>query len=65
MHQLKKDTLRPVKKNFMNRELNEAIMVRSKVCNKFLKLKPEENLSVNIITNFWKTVCRLFYPQKF
>ena len=39
-------------KNFMNRELNEAIMVRSKVCNKFLKLNPEENLSVNIITNF-------------
>ena len=49
---IKKRYITASQKNFMNRELNEAIMVRSKVCSEFLKLNPEENLSVNIITNF-------------
>ena len=49
---IKKRYITASQKNFMNRELNEAIMVRSKVCNEFLKLNPEENLSVDIITNF-------------
>ena len=30
-------------KNFMDKELNEAIMIRSKLRNKLLKLKTEEN----------------------
>ena len=30
-------------KNFLDKELNQAIMVRSKVRNKFLKLDTEEN----------------------
>ena len=31
------------RKNFMDKELNEAIMIRSKLRNKLLKLKTEEN----------------------
>ena len=30
-------------KNFMDKQLNQAMMVRSKLRNKFLKLKTEEN----------------------
>ena len=30
-------------KNFIDKELDQAIMVRSKLCSKFLKLKTEEN----------------------
>ena len=30
-------------KSFMDKEINQAIMVRSKLCTKFLKLKTEEN----------------------
>ena len=30
-------------KNFMDKQLNQAMMVRSKLRNKFLKLRTEEN----------------------
>ena len=43
MHQLRKDTSRANQKNFIDKKLNPAIMVRSKLRNKFLKLKTEEN----------------------
>ena len=35
--------IRANQKNFMDKELNEAIMIRSKLRNKLLKLKTEEN----------------------
>ena len=35
--------IRANQKNVMDKEINQAIMVRSKLCNKFLKLKTEEN----------------------
>ena len=44
MYQLKKDTLVLIKKNLINEELNQDIMVRSKLRNKFLKLKAETDL---------------------
>ena len=40
---VKKRYIRANQKNFTDKELNEAIMVRSKLRNKFLKLKTEEN----------------------
>ena len=40
---VKKRYIRANQKNFMNKKLNQAIMVRFKFCNKFLKLKTEEN----------------------
>ena len=40
---VKKRYIRANQKNFMDKELNQAIMVRSKLRNKFLKLKTEEN----------------------
>ena len=40
---VKKRYIRVHQKNFIDKEFNEAIMVRSKLCNKFLKLKTEEN----------------------
>ena len=40
---VKKSYIRANQKNFMDKELNQAIMVRSKIRNKFLKLKTEEN----------------------
>ena len=46
MCQLKKDTLVLIKKNLINEELNQAIMVRSKLRNKFLKLKAETDLLI-------------------
>ena len=53
-------------KNVTDKELNQAIMFRSKLCNKFLKLKKWqylENLNLSSITDiklFWKTVSPLF-----
>ena len=44
MCQLKKDTLVLIKKNLINEELNQDIMVRSKLRNKFLTLKAETDL---------------------
>ena len=41
---VKKTYIRANQKNFMDKELNQAIMVRSKLRNKFLKLKIEENM---------------------
>ena len=40
---VKKRYIRADQKNFMDKELNQAIMVRSRLRNKFLKLKTEEN----------------------
>ena len=40
---VKERYIRANQKNFMDKELNQAIMVRSKLRNKFLKLKTEEN----------------------
>ena len=40
---VKKRHIRASKKTFMDKELNEPIMVRYKLRNKFLKLKTEEN----------------------
>ena len=40
---VKKGYIRANQKNFLDKELNQAIMVTSKFCNKFLKLKTEEN----------------------
>ena len=40
---VKKGYIRANQKNFLDKELNQAIMVTSKLCNKFLKLKTEEN----------------------
>ena len=40
---VKKRCIRVNQKNFMDKELNQAIMVRCKLRNKFLKLKTEEN----------------------
>ena len=40
---VKKRYIRANQKSFMYKELNQAIMVRSKLRNKFLKLKTEEN----------------------
>ena len=40
---VKKRYIRANQKNFMDKELNQAIMVRSRLRNKFLKLKTEEN----------------------
>ena len=39
---VKKRYVRGNQKNFVNKELNQAIMVRSKLCNKFVKLKTEK-----------------------
>ena len=39
---VKKRYIRTNQKNFMDKELNQGIMVRSKLRNKFLKLKTEE-----------------------
>ena len=46
MCQLKKDTLVLIKKTLINEELNQDIMVRSKLRNKFLKLKAETDLLI-------------------
>ena len=40
---VKERYIRANQKNFMDKELNQAIMVRSKLRNKFLKLKTEKN----------------------
>ena len=40
---LKKRYIRANQKNAIDKELNEAIMDRSKICNKIFKLKTEEN----------------------
>ena len=40
---VKKRYVRANQKNFVNKELNKAIMVRSKLRNTFLKLKSKEN----------------------
>ena len=40
---VKKKHIKANQNNFMDKELNQAIMVRSKLRNKFLKLKTEEN----------------------
>ena len=40
---VKKRYIRANQKNFMDKELNQAVIVRSKLRNKFLKLKNEEN----------------------
>ena len=40
---VKKSYISANQKNFMDKELNQAIMLRSKLRNKFLKLKTEEN----------------------
>ena len=40
---VKKRYIRANQKNFMDQERNQTIMARSKFCNKFLKLKTEEN----------------------
>ena len=40
---VKKRYIRADQKHVMNKELNQAIMVRSKLRNKFLELKSEEN----------------------
>ena len=60
----------------MDRELNQAFMVRPKLQNKFLRLKTQENriayvsqhiLNINSISDnklFWKTMCPLFSDKK-
>ena len=40
---VKKNHIKANRKTFMDKELNQAIMVRTKIRNKFLKLKTEEN----------------------
>ena len=40
---VKKRYIRAKQKHFMDKELNQAIIVGSKIRNKFLKLKTEEN----------------------
>ena len=40
---IKKRYIRANQRNFMDKELNQAVIVRSKLRNKFLKLKNEEN----------------------
>ena len=40
---VKKSYISANQKNFMDKELNQAIMLRSKLRNKFLKLETEEN----------------------
>lgn len=42
MHQLIKDKLESIKK-VLNKELNQTVMVRTKLRNKFLELKTKEN----------------------
>ena len=50
---VKKRYIKTNQKIFMDKELIQAIMVRSKLGNQILKLKSEEKL-------FWKTVSPLF-----
>ena len=45
---LKKTYIRAIQKDFMDKELNQAFMVRSKFRNKFLKLKTEKNRIVYV-----------------
>ena len=40
---VKKRHIKAIQENFMDKELNQAIIVGSKPRNKFLKLKTEEN----------------------
>ena len=40
---IKKDTIMLIKKNFIDKILDQAIMVRYNLCNKFLKLKTAED----------------------
>lgn len=48
IYQLKR-YIRSKWKNFMDEELNQAVMVRSKFCNIFVKLKIEENKLAYIV----------------
>ena len=43
MHWLRKNASELTKKNFMDKEINQAVMVRSKLRSKILKLKTEKN----------------------
>ena len=60
MHQLRKKYIRANQKNFMDKQLNQATMVRTKLRNKFLNFKTGENKLVyakqrNYCVNFITT----------
>ena len=57
----KKRYIRANQKNFMDKELNQAIMVRSKLRNKILKLKTEES---RLVYNRQRNYCIKLLRQK-
>ena len=62
---LRKRHIRANQKNFMGRELNQVIMVKSKLCNKFLKLKTEENrLAYVKQRNYFSSINVISYSKK-
>ena len=62
---LRKRHIRANQKNLMDRELNQAIMVKSKLRNKFLKLKTEENrLACAKQRNYFSSINVISYSKK-